>query len=347
MNVAIIGAGAVGSASAWHISRRGYKVTLFEQFDRGHRLGSSHGSSRIIRKAYQDPLYAELMNEVFPLWRELEEAAGETLYNQTGILVFGKPDSEYYHSTRETLMSLKENYDILGHINVAKRFGGFHIDPDEEAIFQPEAGYLLADRCIEACLNLASGNGAELHFNTRADLSLLTQEFDAVIVCAGPWMPNILASYGFEAELNARLQRFAYFDAPMEPGIPVWIDGSDDHFYGFPDYGNGFKVGRHLYGPAFDADGDRPSDDESLQAIAKEARRRIGADVMLQSHDCVYTVTPNEDFRLGEIPADVPVYWASPCSGHGFKFAIWFGRLMADLVDGKQGVGDWPRFMVK
>ena len=341
MRVAVIGAGIVGSASAWHISRRGHDVTLFEQFDRGHRLGSSHGSSRIIRKAYQDALYAELMEEVFPLWHELEEAAGETLYNETGILVFGKPDSEYYHSTRETLMHLKETYEILGHINVAKRFGGFHIDPDEEAIFQPEAGYLLADRCIEACLNLANENGADLHFNNRAKLSELQETFDAIVACAGPWTANTL---GINVDLSPRLQRFAYFDAPMEPAIPVWIDGSESHFYGFPDYGNGFKVGRHLYGPAFDADDDRPIDEEALQAIAKEARRRIGADVMLQSLDCVYTVAPNEDFRIGELEASVPVYWASPCSGHGFKFGIWFGKLMADLVEGKQLVSDWPRF---
>ena len=332
----------MGAASAWHASRRGHQVVLFEQFDRGHRLGSSHGSSRIIRKAYQDPFYAGLMEQVFPLWHELEEAAGETLYNETGILVFGKPESEYYHSTRETLMALKEPYDILGHINVAKQFGGFHIDPDEEAIFQPKAGFLLADRCIESCLRLAADNGAELRFNTRAELSNLQEEFDVVVICAGPWTANIV---GGKSGLTPRLQRFAYFDAPMEPGIPVWIDGSENHFYGFPDYGDGFKVGRHLYGPAFDADGERPSDYEALEAIAKEARRRIGADVILQSHECVYTVAPNEDFRISEIPGGVPTYWASPCSGHGFKFSIWFGRLLADLVDQKQRVDDWPRFL--
>jgi sarcosine oxidase len=341
VNVAVIGAGAVGSASAWHVARRGHTVTVFEQFDRGHRLGSSHGSSRIIRRAYQDPLYAALIDDVFPLWRELEEAAGVTVYNETGILVFGTPDSEYYHATRETMRALKEPYEILGHINVAKRFGGFHIEPDEEAIFQPRAGYLMADTCIDACLNLATENGADLRFNSRAQLSDLVDEFDAVVICAGPWTSNIVVS---EIELTPRLQRFAYFDAPMEPAIPVWIDGSDNHFYGFPDYGSGFKVGRHLYGPAFDADGPRPNDEGALQAIAKEARRRIGADVMLQAHECVYTVAPNEDFRIGQLSSDKPVFWASPCSGHGFKFAIWFGRLMADLVDGKQKVSDWPRF---
>ena len=337
----MVGAGAVGSASAWHLSRRGHRVTLFEQFDRGHRLGSSHGFSRIIRKAYQDPLYAELMEDVFPLWKELEEAAGETLYNETGILVFGKPDSQYYHSTRETLLALKEPYEILGHINVAKRAGGFHIDPDEEAIFQPRAGYLLADRCIEACLNLAAADGADLQFNSRAEISNLSEEFDAIVVCAGPWTPNTV---GTKTDLIPRLQTFAYFDAPMEPTIPVWIDGSENHFYGFPDYGNGFKVGRHFYGPEIDPNAQRIRDQGALDAITKEARRRIGADVMLQAHECVYTVAPNEDFRIGEIPSDKPAFWASACSGHGFKFSVWFGRLMADLVEGNQRVTDWPRF---
>jgi sarcosine oxidase len=339
----VIGGGAVGSAAARFLSRT-HEVVLFEQFERAHTRGSSHGTSRIIRKAYQDPFYAELMDEVFPLWRELEEEAGEQLYHETGILVFGKPDSEYLHATRETLMAQKATYEVLGHLNVAKRFGGFHIGPDEEALFQPDAGFLRADRCLEANLALAEGNGADLRFNTKAEIAedgtISGEAFDAIVICAGSWTSKLTCAQ----DLVPYLQTFAYFDAPMERNIPVWIDGSKDHFYGFPNYGHGFKVGRHLYGPEIEPDEERSLDEDALNAIAKEARRRIGADVMLETLQCVYTVTPNEDFRIGELPLPVSAFWASPCSGHGFKFSIWFGRLMADLVDGKQRVGHWPRF---
>jgi sarcosine oxidase len=345
VKVGVIGAGAVGSAAARFLSLAGHEVIVFEQFGRGHSLGSSHGTSRIIRRAYQDPFYADLMEEVFPLWRELEAEAGEELYIETGVLVFGKPNSEYLHSTREALHSLHVPYDVLGHINVARQCGGFHIDPDEEAIYQPEAGLLRADRCIEACLASATAYGAQLQFDTRATIddngSINGERFDAIVVCAGSWTSKISGA----RDLAARLQRFAYFDAPMEPDIPVWIEASPDHFYGFPNYGRGFKVGLHKYGPEFDPDDNRPKNDDALQAIASEARRRLGADVMLEAHDCVYTVAPNEDFRIGKLSLPIPAYWASPCSGHGFKFAIWFGKLMADLVDGKQHLENFPRFV--
>lgn len=334
----------MGSATARFLAQAGHQVVLFEQFERGHAKGSSHGTSRIIRKAYQDPLYASLMDEVFPLWRELEEEADERFYVETGLLVFGKPDSNYLQETRKTLSHYRIVSEQLGYIEVAKRFGGFHIDPDEEAIFQPEAGYLRADRCIEANLNIAETAGAELRFNTCAETTeggkVNNEQFDAVALCAGPWTPAITGT----ADLVPRLQTFAYFDAPMERDIPVWIDGSEDHFYGLPDYGNGFKVGRHLYGPEIDPDEDRPADEESLLTIAAEARRRLGADVMLRSVQCVYTVAPNEDFRIGRLPGSVPSFFVSACSGHGFKFSIWFGKLLCQLVEGRQAVEDWPMF---
>lgn len=143
------------------------------------------------------------------------------------------------------------------------------------------------------------------------------------------------------------LQRFAYFDAPMEPKIPVWIDGSVNHFYGTPNYGRGFKVGRHRYGPSFDPNTARPADEEAVKQIASEARKRLGADVMLEACECVYTVAPEEDFRIGKLPFGTPAFWASPCSGHGFKFSIWFGELMARLVMGEAVLADYPRFAVQ
>lgn len=307
-------------------------------------MGSSHGTSRIIRRAYEDPLYASLMEEVFPMWKELEEECGEQLYFETGVLVFGKPESDYLRHTRETLLSLKLPYEAMGYLDVAKRFGGFHLDPDEEALFQPGAGYLRADKCIAKSLEAAAGIGADLRFSTRADVtnegSINGEPFDAIAICAGPWTGGLVG----RSDLVPRLQRFAYFDAPMEPNIPVWIDGSDDHFYGFPSYGRGFKVGRHKYGPILDPNVPRLADEEALESIRREARKRLGADTMLEAFGCVYTVTENEDFRIGRLPWSVPAFWASPCSGHGFKFSIWFGQLLADLIDGKRSVEDYPRF---
>ena len=44
----ILGAGAMGSAAAYHLARRGEPVLLIEQFPLGHDRGSSHGAARFL-----------------------------------------------------------------------------------------------------------------------------------------------------------------------------------------------------------------------------------------------------------------------------------------------------------
>ena len=91
----IIGAGAMGSAAAYHLARRGEPVVLIEQFELGHSRGSSHGAARITRHSYADPRYARLMPAAFRAWRELEADAGESLYIRTGGVSFSPPGVDY------------------------------------------------------------------------------------------------------------------------------------------------------------------------------------------------------------------------------------------------------------
>ncbi|MSX76101.1 MAG: FAD-dependent oxidoreductase, partial [Actinobacteria bacterium] len=74
--VAVIGAGAMGSAVAWQLARRGHSVILLEQFGPGHQHGSSHGATRIFRVAYRDPTYVRLATESLRAWAELEQESG-------------------------------------------------------------------------------------------------------------------------------------------------------------------------------------------------------------------------------------------------------------------------------
>ena len=345
MKIAVIGAGAAGSSAARFLSKAGHQVDVFEQFELGHSRGSSHGTSRIIRKSYTDPYYSGLMNEIYPLWRELEEEAGEQLYVETGVLVFGKYNSQWLHDIRQSLNHERIPFEPIGHIEVARRFGGFHIDPDEEAIFQPEAGFLKADEVIRANLRIAEANGATIHANTYADAkpdgTVNGEQYEAVAICAGAWVNKIAG-----LSLEPRLQHFAYFDAPIQKDIPVWIDSCEEHYYGFPDYGRGFKIGRHLYGPIVDPDSPERAPDPNVVAdIAASARKRLGANDVNEAFTCLYTVAPNEDFRIGQLKWEVPAYFVSGCSGHGFKFTVWFGKLLLDLIEGTKLVTDFPRFL--
>src|SRR5260370_10157567 len=89
VDVVIIGAGLAGSATAWALARRGRSAVVLEAFQPGHRRGSSHGSARIFRRAYPDPLYVQLTGEAQRRWRQLADEAGEEPVLTTGGIDFG------------------------------------------------------------------------------------------------------------------------------------------------------------------------------------------------------------------------------------------------------------------
>src|SRR5271165_437897 len=102
----VLGAGAMGAATAYHLARRGERVILIEQFALGHARGSSHGAARITRHSYAEPAYARLMPEAFRAWRELEADAGETLYIRTGGVSFSPSGVDYVAQVAANLAGL-------------------------------------------------------------------------------------------------------------------------------------------------------------------------------------------------------------------------------------------------
>jgi glycine/D-amino acid oxidase-like deaminating enzyme len=71
--VAILGLGVMGSATAHALAKAGRRVVGFDAFERGHARGSSHGRSRITRKAYLEGVdYVPLVLRAYDLWRDLE-----------------------------------------------------------------------------------------------------------------------------------------------------------------------------------------------------------------------------------------------------------------------------------
>src|SRR6516165_12593490 len=102
----IVGAGAMGSAAAYHLARRGESVLLIEQFALGHDRGSSHGAARITRHSYADPAYARLMPAAFRAWRELEADAGETVYLRTGGVSFSPQGVDYVERVAANLQEI-------------------------------------------------------------------------------------------------------------------------------------------------------------------------------------------------------------------------------------------------
>lgn len=329
----------MGASTALACADRGHAVTVHDPHQVSHGLGSSHGRSRIVRRAYPDPFYTEIMQVAYPMWQDLHRRAREPVLFESGLLYFGGADSTNLKDVAESLVQNGVPHEVLTAGDSNRRFPSIRLAPHEAAIWTEEAGWVHAEHAVRACLTLA---GVE-PVARRVDPRELLAEFDRVLVCAGAW-----TSKWFPLEATVTRQTFAYvgLQAPQEG--PVWIEDSDDFLYGFPSEPGlaSVKVGVHTPGPVQDPDeSDRTPGARELALIEDFAKRRFrGATGIRSAHGCLYTSTNNEDFRFG-CEGD-RLFWASPCSGHGFKFGPWVGKLMADFAEGKDHPSNWPRFCV-
>jgi sarcosine oxidase len=374
-DVIVVGLGAMGSATLFHLARRGVRVLGLEQFTSGHRFGSSHGDSRIIRETYfEHPLYVPLVRRAHDLWRELESIAGVPLMKITGGLMIGPHDGSVVSGTLRSAREHNLPYEILTASEVNARFPAFEIKPDVVAVFDPRAGYLDPEACIRAHLEAARAAGAETHFQEpllewsagtegiQLHTSATDYLADRVVLAAGPWMPAIAAATHLPLEVER--QSVFWFDAP--------VGASAYEAERFPIYAYEFKPGTICYGfprlargikASVMHDGSIAADPESVDrrvtvGEVKELRSALRPILPMLSNSrvrdsaiCLFTNTPDHDFIIDFLPQDDRVLISSPCSGHGFKFASAIGEVQADLLTtGRSSfdlspfrIGRWPR----
>ncbi len=356
----VVGAGAVGAATAYHLARRGEPVLLVEQFALGHDRGSSHGTARIIRHSYSDAFYARLMPEAFRAWRQLEADAGINLYLRTGGISFCPTGIGYVAEVAANLEMLNVPHRRMTGRELGRSWPVFQVPDDTDVVFEPDAGMLAASRAVAVQVELARRLGGErtrVREQTpvrRIDLesgkpTLVTDTAtivaDRLIVTAGAWVGGLFPRLA--PLLRPTRQKVLYLrpdDAPaFEPGrFPVFIAmgaTASDAFYGMPAFlGMGVKAARHG-GPETDpAVVDREvgeADRERVRAFLRGCLPALAEARIEAAETCLYTVAPDEHFRIDEWPGRSDVLVASPCSGHGFKFSCLVGRLLtAWAVDG-------------
>lgn len=344
-DVIVVGGGLAGSAAAWRLSERGRHVVLLEAFEPGHKRGSSHGSARIFRRAYPDPLYIRLTGLAGDLWRELSDKAGEQLVTITGSVDAGPPADD---SVPERMYRLLNEQGVPAELltpdAAAERWPGISFTGD--VLFHPEGGVLDPDRTMAAMQRLAAANGADIRHGTPArsvknnTLRTEHEEFTApvVVVAAGAWLAPLLSGQVPLPPLAVTQTQYFVFDEAAPHDWPTFIYHADPEVYALPagaERPGAVKVGLHRHGTHTTAD----TRDGVVSDVARERVRHFVQRIMpgldpapAAEQTCLYTSTASEDFILDR---HGPVVVASACSGHGAKFAPLTGELIADLADGK------------
>ena len=189
----VIGLGCAGSATLYHLAKKGLQVLGVEaQPTVAHDQGSSHGESRIIRLAYQEhPSYVPLLQRSYQLWNEMQEQypSSPPLLHTTGCLSI----SSFSTSTSNTLSSsfLREKHtataargaleaayrynlpiEALTPDQLQQRFPLFQLPnsangrPREfEVVYDPSGGIIHPEKAIQRHIEAAQDLGATVVCN--------------------------------------------------------------------------------------------------------------------------------------------------------------------------------------
>ena len=354
-DLAVIGLGGIGSAIVAQAAARGASVVGVEQFGPAHAFGSSHGKSRMIRKAYfEEPAYVPLLRRAFDLWRELEVAANEEILSLTGLLTVGEAASEIIEGTQRAALEHDLPLKSLGRDEVSARHPTLQLRQGEVALLEAEAGVLKPERAIQAHLTVARAHHAEMHFEavmkswqaTAGGFDILLGDGRKIsagklVLALGPWFKEALAALGLTVRVQRNVQ--AWFspetNAYAAPGFPSFLLSRQDlpaALYGFPDFGGGVKVAFHGAGEETDPlHLDRevhPARDIAPLVRAMEKWMPGATRTLNNASVCMYTLTPDEHFVIDRHPEYPDLILCGGFSGHGFKFAPVVGEIAADLA---------------
>ena len=350
----VLGLGGMGSATLFHLARRGLRVLGLERFDLVHEYGSSHGLTRIIRLAYwEHPTYVALLRRAYELWRELEGLAGEQLLHITGSVDAGPEGGAIFQGALRSSELHGLAHEVMDGDELHRRYPGYRLPKQIQCLYQPDGGFLLPERCDVAHVEQALALGADVRCREevlawevnggRVRVRTSRGEYEAgrLVVCAGPWASKMIPELAGLAVPERQVLAWLQPTRPdrFRPAVfPVFnLEVEEGRFYGFPSFLiPGFKFGKyHHRGENVDPDtvnrNPEPEDEELLRAFARRYfPEGEGPTLMLKA--CMFTNTPDRHFILDRHPVHPEVSIASACSGHGYKFCSVVGEVMADLV---------------
>jgi len=369
-DVIVVGLGAHGSSVASHLARRGLKVIGFDMYRPPHSLGSSHGSTRIIRQAYSEgPFYVPLMQRSYDLWGDLEQRSGRKIMRITGGISIGDRRGKGISGIKRSAEEHSLPLDVLTPTQISQRFPMLH--PHEHMIgaFDPRAGAIFPEEAVQAQIEEAIKAGASLYFdepiskwssdqkggNVRVESKSGIYEAEQLVFTAGAWLPELVSKlnlpiwierqvlFWFEPKANAE----AFL--PQNMGNHSWEYEQGHSMYAQPDYGEGVKIAFHHDGAQANPNQlDRKVEESEEKALREQIERYI-PDLngrILKKLACMYTDTPDLHFLVDFHPHYKNILLMSPCSGHGFKFAAVMGEIAADLVTQAKSQFDLSHFSI-
>lgn len=358
--VVVAGLGAVGSAALYHLARAGVRALGIDPRPTPHPFGSTHGATRIHRRAYMEGAeYLPVLERAEALWLGLERDSGRSILRRTGALMLGPGDGPLLAGSAASAQAGGVPHERLTAAGMARRYPWLAVPPGAEGLLEPGAGALSPEAAVEAHLDGARKEGAVVRFgegvvawegagdHLRLRTGRGTVQADALVLAVGAWTPGLLARQGVEGREIPALEverqvtgRFGARGGAFPASLPILLfdRGEEPLLYAVPEPDGLLKAGLH-HG------GERGRDPSVLRREAlseDEVRIAIPLSRLIPSVEprwrdgsvCLYTNAPGGRWWIAPLPQEPRVILASACSGHGFKASSAVGEAAACLARG-------------
>ncbi|MDW3180177.1 MAG: N-methyl-L-tryptophan oxidase [Acidimicrobiia bacterium] len=362
----VVGLGAMGSAVTYHASLLGLHVLGIDRYDPPHGLGSTKAETRITRLAVgEGPQYLPFVRRSHAIWRELEAKTDVELLHECGGLIITEevpvPGQRWEDFVMQTAAVATEGdipFEIITPVEARSRYPWISVADDQRVGFEPTAGLVMVEKCVEVQLGLAHEHGAVIRTGEEVesiapDSSGVTVNTAAgshrakdVVLSTGPWMEE-LAAPEHGRQLTVTRQVVYWFDVDdlssfTTQAIPyvMWIAQRNEDYIGLFPMAPGGTPAVKILGEQFlettdpssvdravsQAEIDRFYDVHVASKFSGVRRDAVRAEV------CLYVNTPDDHFLIDRDPRSERVTVMSPCSGHGFKHSTALGEAVAQRI---------------
>ena len=353
LEVAVVGAGVFGVWTARHLQARGLKVALIDAYGPGSSRASSGGETRVICMGYGSAeIYTRMSWDSLSQWKALQNATGERLFTETGMLFLARERDGLTLESLKGLQRASIPHEKLERADLVARYPQIDFGPITWAVSEPRSGVLFARRSVQVVAREFERAGGQLILGRAeapkgdgpvtsiqvGDRKVQAKHF--VFAC-GPWLGKVFPDVLGDRIFPTRQEVF-YFGVPpgddrfSPPKMPTWIDFGAE-IYGIPDVeSKGFKCAIDKHGPKFDPDsGERLVTAESTALVKSFVAERFPAlkdAPIVGSEVCQYENSSNGDFLIDRNPKHSNVWLVGGGSGHGFKHGPALGAYVADRI---------------